>query len=341
MKTQAKIAKKPARHAKAHSGSARTHSTNVEKRHHLGNAQLGDCDAYKAERIRLAGNDVNSLSWGVKTLAEPNITGFVRNLKRDFPPGGLFEGREGEYVNIVAKYNRKKGQRGDHVGDCIAYPIGWKDPNIGSIEDELALLGSEEGSDLRADLVATIYAEQANATSTEQRAYILYSILLRVKSERFPPHIKDVLDPQKYHGKKPVSEAESTYQRNYLPALRTLRGQKTNKPVSLDTLKEIEALIAGKIEIPADAGPYYFHWGANTTIAESEFQRVMKAESKNRTKEEASDIAERKGAFKHAKESRLGATMQGITEEMGWLKKIPGLNAGKENERINSMYIYR
>jgi hypothetical protein len=33
--------------------------------------------------------------------------------------------------------------------------------------------------------------------------------------------------------------------------------------------------------------------------------------------------------------------MEGVTPEKGWLKKIPGANKGKADERIGSMYIYK
>ena len=258
-------------------------------------------------------------------------------------PGLVGEGRRGVYEDLVRKLNHP-WIKALNEGECVALPVGWKDRNIGSIPDEVKALNKASAKARRIDVIATIYAEQSHSSKDatinkrldKQREYIYYSMLLRVKLSKFPAKLKDVITSGTYHGRRP-KKGKGTYRDNYLPAKEYLEKGTTKKPLNVAAVKDIRALVGKKKpKPPIDAGPYYFHWDPKETpTAETEYQKVKKAELKKGTgKKAASAKAEKSGATEQAK--HLGATEPGA-----WLKKIAGRNKGKETERIGSIYIYK
>lgn len=319
---------------------------------------------------------------------------------------GLFEGLLSHYIDqAVEPVNEltKKSAKSIHVGDCFAFPYGWKDPAIGDVAAELKRLNKKENVKIKNDVIATIYAERSDKAPQmdEQRKYIFYAMLLRIKGAEWGATFEEVVTPGTFHGKKPVPKTEksTTYWDNYLPALKYLetpapetgkgkakevkpkevakeakapdskpskaeepeskteskskgKGKKKKKveapkPINKEAIGRLGKSIEGTTEkdIPTDAGPYYFHWSEDTTTAENEYDRLLAPHLKKPAKtaaekaalKAAQEEAEKKAAYKHAKDV-VGASMAGIKEADGWLKKIPG---PKGNGRYGSMYIYK
>lgn len=342
-------------------------------------------EKYKGEKQAAFASKYPQKTWGVRKLDEDNATKFVEALVTEQGEGKVFQGSPAKFAIVVDEIN-KKGKKGLMKGQWMAYPIGWKDPNIGDLSAELTALADPKAKDQRTDIIATIYAEQSHsredeiasakdsvtkeeakkdtsaagmkalqaakdtlaaeqaigAVLDEQRKYIYYAMLLRVGSAQFPATLDKIVTPGVFHGKKVSTEKKSTYQQNYLPAKEVVEKGSTKKAVNEDAVQKLQKLVGDKSIKPAsDAGPFYFHWSGDTPTAEKKYQAVKKEETKaGKPEADAAAIAEKKGAFKQAKDV-VKATMTGIKEEDGWLKKIPGQNKGKADERFGSMYIYR
>ncbi|MFL6862409.1 MAG: DUF4157 domain-containing protein [Allosphingosinicella sp.] len=250
---------------------------------------------------------------------------------------GLFDGRLAAYItDAVQPLNGLTAQSTIQPGDCFAFPRGWKDPNIGNVQQEITALNADPAEKNR--IIATIYAEQAGASALvdEQRKYIFYAMLLRIQGANWGPTFADVVTPGAFHGGDPANDS---YARNFVPAKAYVEGKAAdpNKPVNAAVVDRLKGVVetTAATTIPNDAGPYYFHWslGSNGTVtAEKAYQAALKAG-------ETADVAEKKAAYKQAKDV-VHATMAGVTEATGWLRRIRGTNSAPD-ERIGSMYIYK
>jgi hypothetical protein len=299
----------------------------------------------------------------------------------------LFTGNVANYKDEVVSLNdikvkKVKGKPDQLIiglGECFAFPVGWVDPKIGNVNDQLKSINDPKNKSEKVRVVSAIYGEQSLENEKQiatadkayadhdakylaetdpakkqellrgfealwhaqqvayrfdiQRKYILYAMLLRIEGFEadWGPTFGDVATPGTFHSLKPT---DGTHTNNFLPAKDYMEGKKPSKPVNKAAIDRLAAELA-KIQrssIPSDAGPYYFHWWEDST-AETKYQELLKAKVPK-------DQAERRAAYHHAKK-RLGASLSGITETQGWLRKITGPNHGADNERIGSMYIFR
>ena len=228
----------------------------------------GEKQQKKAEK-EAAGSKYTSLIYGAATADCFRPVVMAETLKQTH--AGLYTGNVTRYAdNVVIPLN---GISTDRIqsGDCFAFPLGWTDPNIGDIDAELTALRAK-GAD-KNKIIAAVYAEMslsvADAPDADlQRAYILYSMLLRVASDAFPATLGKIAVSGAYHA---IGTAT-----NYQPALDYLNGGKPAASLNQSAVDQVKTLVdsvsAGSI--PADAGPYYFHWresgGAKTTTAGNE-----------------------------------------------------------------------
>lgn len=244
---------------------------------------------------------------------------------------GLFTGNASKYGDEVTKVNGVDPTK-IGPGKCLAFPIGWKDPNIGDIDAELKALRDKANVGLRNTVVAGVYAEMTltpkDAPDADlQRAYILYSMLLRIRDERFKPKLADIAVSGTYHAigsPGDYTDAVAHLEKPAAPAAKTLN------TAGVDQVKGLVDTVSAAT-IPSDAGPYYFHWreggSAETTTAKNEYARQIK---KGKKPAEAELAAANKQAAKI-----------GVKNPTKWSKKIPGANKGKADDRIGSMYIYK
>lgn len=212
----------------------------------------------------------------------------------------------GHYVDEINKLN--KGIDAGTIGNCVLLLRGWTDPAIGALPEKPTRA-------LSADVqraIATIYAEQTNTTTQAQlqQRYIWYSIRIRLALGLHGPTIDDVLDKGGYWGKGTAL---------YTTALADIA-----KPEpTIGAVGNIRSIVLGDWDtaIPADAGPYYFHWQAGKT-AEPCF--VKKGD-------------EKACAWEYANTSGIAGS---VAKADGWHHKIPG-DTPAPKERIGSMYIYK
>jgi hypothetical protein len=212
----------------------------------------------------------------------------------------------GHYFDEVKALN--KGIDAGTLGNCVLLLRGWTDPAIGTLPAKPT--GAVPADVERA--VATIYAEQTSATTQaqEQQRYIWYSIRLRLALGLHGPTIDDVLDKGGYWGKGTAL---------YTTALTDLEKESPTL-AGVSSAKSI-VLSNWDTAIPADAGPYYFHWQAGKT-AEPCF---------------AKKADEKACAWEYAKASGISGS---VAKADGWHHKIPG-DIPPPKDRIGSMYIYK
>ncbi len=269
-------------------------------------------------------------------------------IKGSFPD--LYEGRLQVYANAVLAENNIANAKSMQAGLCLKFMRGWKDPNIGDIDAELIKLKGAASTGFRHKIIATVYSEQTDAGMDEQRKYIFYSMLLRIRSEGYPATLAKAVTQGTYHGMNPD---DST---NYAPALEYLKGRAKLKEleaakktgseeykaleaeiaalkVDAAALNNAEAAVAGATAkgIPADAGIFYFHWRKGSTAA----AEYTKALPKNATKDQELE-AEKKAAYIHFVTVVKGASRPTVVKD--WSKKIRGSGS---DDRIGSMYIYK
>ena len=299
----------------------------------------------------------------------------AESIKEDFP--NLYTGILANYANQMIKYNEVEVTR-IRPGDCFAFLEDWVDPKIGDIDENLKDLNKTGNVTEKNHIIAVIYAEQSlenesaiakaqlawdniNAIDADllpveektphyraamsahsdlnwalvidsQREYIFNAMLLRIKSfqSNFGSNFKGVVNKGTFHGMDPKSPA---HKNNYLPALEYLEGKTPKKSINKKAIDRVKWNVENikEKDIPNDAGPYYFHWWSKSTAEKTYNAGIAAGDS--------TDLAEKKAAYKHAKDV-VHASMDGVTESTGWKKKIPGLNRGKANERIGSMYVY-
>ncbi len=244
----------------------------------------------------------------------------------------LFAGRLAVYITDAVDRLNPTDPTKIHAGDCFAFPKGWTDPNIGKVDDELAVLNDPLKPAEKNRVIATIYAEQTDASAAldAHRKYIFYAMLLRIQGAEWGPSFQKVVEPGAFHASDPHSD---TYAPNFVPAKAYLEGKKADPktPVNADAIDRLKATVeATKAkDIPTDAGPYYFHWslgGNGTVTAETTYQAALK-------KGEAKDAAEKKGALEQARKA-LGVPTAAT------LKKTIRGTTPAPNERLGSMYIF-
>ncbi|HEU4507183.1 MAG TPA: DUF4157 domain-containing protein [Pyrinomonadaceae bacterium] len=260
--------------------------------------------------------------WVTETVEE-NDAGYEDVVTRAAKKrSDLFQGRKAEYANEVKRHN-DKWIDSLNKGECVALPVGWKDPNIGTLPTKPGS-GTLKKTDPAAQAIAVVYAEQtrtsketgAAANFKEQQKYIWFSIRKRVESANYPPNLAAVLDPGQYH---------AIGQSDYNSALTDLE---TNDPPALEALKTARQVVLDNwtSAIPADAGTGYFHWRdpstPNTCYAGAS---KLKAEEKLKKEKEC--------AWDWARKIKIVGT---VTKEEGWLKRIRA--AG--DDPVGSMYIY-
>jgi hypothetical protein len=212
----------------------------------------------------------------------------------------------GHYFDEIQRLN--KGLNIGTVGNCVLLLKGWTDPAIG------ALPAKPTGA-LPADVqraIATIYAEQTNTTTQaqQQQRYIWYSIRIRLALGLHGPTIDDVLDKGGYWGKG-------------TPLYTTALADIAKPEPTISAVGNIRSIVLGDWDtaIPADAGPFYFHWQAGKT-AEPCFAK--------RGDEKAC-------AWEYAFASGINGS---VAKSDGWHHKIPG-DTPPPKDRIGSMYIYK
>ncbi len=225
----------------------------------------------------------------------------------------LFVGRRAVYAQEVSSMYGGRIIAGP--GRYIVLPVGWRDPNIGTLPPRPGTLTPKDPA---TQAIAVVYAEQtrAGANAQEQRRYIWFSIRKRIGSSRYPPDLAGVLDPGQYHA---IGKAD------YKAAITDLT---SGAPPQIADVANARQLVLDNWEtgIPADAGAAYFHWRAGST-PDVAFNRAPHA-----TPEEA-EAAERRAAWDWAKQIKIAGT---VPRANGWLKRIRGDNNGP----LGSMYIY-
>ncbi len=242
----------------------------------------------------------------------------VERVSRRTP--GLYEGRAAEYERLVETLNEPWiGPLNE--GDCVALPMGWKDPNIGRLPPKPT--GKIPTGDV-AKAIAAVYSEQTSASPNgqEQQKYIWFSIRKRIETAVRGPDLESVLSL-----KAPAkSEYHAVGGSDYNEALEDLKNETpTNKAVLNAKTVVLENWSAAP---PKDAGAFYFHWRRDVTPT------VEACYGKPKPKER--EAKEKACAWAWA--NKQGWTA-GVSKEDGWLKRLRGDTAAPD-ERIGSMYIY-
>lgn len=223
----------------------------------------------------------------------------------------LFEGRLAVYATEVKKMY---GNALLQIGHCLLLPVGWKDPNIGTLP---AAPTKFTASDAATQAIAVVFAEQTGTgvQAKEQQRYIWYSIRKRIESANFPPNLANVLDPGQYHaiGKGDYKAAIDDLVKNDPPKLAGVRTAK-------DTVMANWANA-----LPFDSGVAYFHWRKDSTPDKC-FAGADPATSEGESKE-------KECAWNWAKRIKVSGS---VPKKDGWLKRIRSDGGGP----IGSMYIY-
>lgn len=235
---------------------------------------------------------------------------------------GLFQGRTSEYAKLVEMVNNAWVDP-LKAGDCVALPVGWKDPNIGTLPTKPGT-GPLKKTDPIAQAIAVVFGEQthisteagASANFKEQQKYIWLSIRKRVEGAGYPPTLAAVLDPKQYHA---IGGGD------YNSALTDLEA---NDPPKLEGVKNAKQIVMDNwtTSPPADAGAGYFHWLKDST-PDSCFAAAGKLSAADKEKKE------KECAWKWAKSIDIVGS---VPKADGWLKRIRGSGGGP----IGSMYIY-
>lgn len=176
----------------------------------------------------------------------------------------LYQGREQEYANEVARLNIPTlGSRNAlQAGDCIAMPVGWIDPNIGTLPrtaPTAANLNTPANQHVLAS-IAVLFGEQP-AHTTAQQLYIWYCMRLRIQSASFPPTLSQVaLDPNKFHAYGgPGTRGGHLFNPQGTRAYNDLRRRGGPTLAAVRAARDT-VLNHWSSRIPPDAGRYYFHW---------------------------------------------------------------------------------
>lgn len=216
----------------------------------------------------------------------------------------LFTGRPFEYAKYVKSLNFPFIGK-VNPGECVALPVGWKDPNIGTLPTKPAA-GPLSG-DL-AHAVATVYAEQTRTSENgkTQQKFIWLSIRKRIGGAVFPPDLKSVVTSEKYGG---ITNNKSDYD----AAIKDL----ATKTPTLAGVKNAKDSVRNNWDTPVDkrAGAYYFHWLPGSTSEEC-YGKPKSGTEETKEKACAWEWADKKGwAGK-------------ITKAEGWHHRILALPVG-------------
>lgn len=221
----------------------------------------------------------------------------------------LYNGRTNEYTKLVKEINEPWIGK-INLGECVAMPVGWKDPNIGSLPESPG-----KSSELN-KAIATVYSEQTNVKLKEQQKYIWYSIRLRVTSSARGADLAAVLNSE-YHG---IGTP------NYKSALKDLAGGKPKIAAVISAKKTVED--NWNNSLPNDAGKFYFHWTRKKSPSLDKYYNDSKRKG---------DAKEKEAAFRWAKKKGFQGS---ATITSGWHHIIRGIVTGND-KRYGSMYIYK
>jgi hypothetical protein len=212
----------------------------------------------------------------------------------------------GHYFDEIKNLNN--GIDAGTIGNCVLLLRGWTDPAIGVLPEKPT--GALPADVQRA--IAAIYVEQTNTTTQAQlqQKYIWYSIRIRLALGLHGPTIDDVLDKGGYWGKGTAL---------YTTALADIA---LPEP-TMGAVGNIRSIVLGDWDtaIPADAGPFYFHWQAGKT-AEPCFTKKGD---------------EKACAWEYANATGIAGS---VAKADGWHHKIPG-DTPVPKDRIGPMYIYK
>ncbi|MEM9292152.1 MAG: DUF4157 domain-containing protein [Acidobacteriota bacterium] len=223
----------------------------------------------------------------------------------------LFTGRAAEYAKTVEAINKGVLGKSIKVGDCVLLIKGWQDPNIGSLPGKPNPTKPLDASTVH--LIATIFGEQTQSGSSEdeQRKYIFFTIRRRIGSASFKSKLKDVVIASQFHA---IGGS------NYKSAKAQLESGTITNPVVQSTRDTV--LNHWTTPLPADSGPFYFHWRAGSTS-----DGCYKAAKKK-------DLAaEKRCAHKWAAKKGWAGSVDATA---GWLKRI----RSSGGTPLLSMYIY-
>jgi hypothetical protein len=228
---------------------------------------------------------------------------------------GLYNGRAAVYSQFVEGLNSQPAYLDGTLGagDCVALPVGWKDPKIGTLPataPTAANLTAPNNADVL-QTIAVVYGEQTDG-STDQQLYIWYSIRARIASAERGSDLRSVALSGEYHAQNGSL---------YNAALKDLRAR--GGPTDADVIAARDAVLNHWTNaLPADAGRFYFHW-----LKDSSPERCYGA-----SQIKDLDQRERECAWQRAK--ALGWVDSSTTHT--WRKRIRGTGGG----RIGSMYIF-
>jgi len=231
----------------------------------------------------------------------------------------LFNGRLQVYVDFVMALNDPvTGLLNE--GECVAMPVGWRDPNIGELPARPA---ANALTDDAVHVIATVYAEQSQTSTNaqKQQKYIWFSMRKRLETAVRGPNLKSVVGSE-YHG---ILENESDYD----AAIKQL-GRKTPVPGVANAKKAV--LDNWMIPMPPEAGAFYFHWREKTSQGKPTWVESCYGASTAKT----SDEKEKECAWGWAKKKKFEGS---VAKSAGWLKRILG-DTPAPKERVGSMYIY-
>jgi hypothetical protein len=228
----------------------------------------------------------------------------------------LFEGRKAEYAKLVETLNDSWiGSLNE--GECVALPVGWKDPNIGQLPAKPAA-GPITGK--IAEGIATVYAEQTLTTPSakEQQKYIWFSMRKRIETADFGPDFDSILTKQAYNAYGNT---------DYKAAVKDL-ALKTPSKTGVANAKQI-ALDNWTNSRPSDAGAFYFHWRT-----ESQFKDLENCYGAPEEKDR--EAKEKECAWNFANKHGFSGS---VAKASGWSHRIPG-DTPAPDQRLLSMYIY-
>jgi hypothetical protein len=279
-----------------------------------------DCTE-RIEKLKATPGGKDYKEWATATVKEKdNYEEIVKRVAEK--KAGLFQGRTSEYAKLVEALNRAWVDP-LKAGDCVALPVGWKDPNIGTLPTKPAS-GTLKKTDPAAQAIAVVYGEQthtskevgASANFKEQQKYIWFSIRKRVEGAGYPPTLAAVLDPVQYHA---IGGADYTAALNDLEA---------NNPPTLDGVKNAKQIVLDNWtnSPPSDAGAGYFHWRKDSTP-----DKCLAAAGKLSPADK--EKKEKECAWKWAKSIDIVGS---VPKADGWLKRI----RGSGDDPVGSMYIY-
>ncbi len=301
----------------------------------------------------------------------------------------LFLGNVSNYKADIVKFNDIKIKKAKNknekdrliigVNECFAFPVGWVDPKIGDVDDELKSLNKTGNEAEKNKIIAAIYGEQSAENETEiaaaEKAWADHEAKYDAETDDDKKLIL-LREFQTLHTNLQIAKRYDI-QRKYILYAMLLRIEgfdadwgpdfvgvakpgtfhslqttsSTHKNNYLPAVEHLEGKTPKKTvnakaidrlkDVVTNAKKSDIPSDAGPYYFHWWSNSTAEKKYQALLKEKVpKDEAERKAAYHHAK-TKLGAPLSGITETEGWLKKITGPNHGQANERIGSMYIFR